>query len=52
MLTSVYYVIIEVFSQPDQLATLLGYIGIWLEGALFIAIGLLGWLSVKLVSRR
>ena len=36
-----YYVIIECFAQPDRAAVFTGYLGIWLEGALFIAVGLL-----------
>lgn len=40
-LTSAYYVIVEVFGAPDRAATLTGYLGVWLEGAMFIAIGLL-----------
>jgi len=40
-LTLAYYFIIEFFASPDRIAALTGYLGIWLEGALFIAIGLL-----------
>lgn len=40
-LSGSYYVVLEIFGAPDRLATLLGYFGIWLEGALFIAIGIL-----------
>lgn len=40
-LSSVYYWIIEYFSRPDPLAVWTGYIGIWLEGALFTAVGIL-----------
>jgi len=40
-LTTSYYFILEFFGQPERLATLTGYLGIWLEGALFIAIGIL-----------
>ena len=40
-LTSSYYFIIELFGRPDRLAMLVGYLGIWIEGALFIAIGML-----------
>ena len=38
--TSIYYVILKTFSNPDALAILAGYLGIWLEGAFFVAIGL------------
>ena len=41
MITLSYYAIIEYFGQPDRAATLTGYFGVWLEGAMFIAIGLL-----------
>jgi len=40
-LTTSYYFIIEFFAQPQGLLMLVGYCGIWLEGALFIAIGML-----------
>ncbi|MCK5083843.1 MAG: ABC transporter permease subunit, partial [Candidatus Omnitrophica bacterium] len=39
--TSVYYVIVELFGAPDRAAVFAGYLGVWLEGAMFIAIGLL-----------
>jgi ABC-2 type transport system permease protein len=40
-LTSMYYLIIEYFGMPDRSATFTGYLGVWIEGAMFIAIGLL-----------
>lgn len=40
-MTSVYYLIIEFFGRPDRLAILSGYMGIWLEGAFFLSIGIL-----------
>lgn len=40
-LTSMYYFIIEFFGTPDRATALVGYLGVWLEGAMFIAIGLL-----------
>ncbi|MCG2710718.1 MAG: ABC transporter permease [Candidatus Omnitrophica bacterium] len=40
-MTLSYYFIIEFFGQPDRLTILSGYLGVWLEGALFIAIGML-----------
>ena len=40
-LTTSYYFILEFFGQPQRLAILTGYLGVWLEGALFIAIGIL-----------
>ncbi len=51
-LTSSYYFIIEFFGQPDRLAVLAGYLGIWLEGALFIAIGILAssWTKNQIIA--
>ncbi len=40
-LTKIYYFILLAFGHPDPMATFSGFIGIWLEGALFIAIGLM-----------
>ena len=40
ILTLIYYVIIEFFGAPDRMATFVGYFGIWLEGAMFLSIGL------------
>ncbi len=40
-ITFIYYVIIEFFASPDRLTTFIGYFGIILEGALFLAIGTL-----------
>ncbi len=41
LITTVYYFLIEYFAQPDRWATLAGFFGVWLEGALFIAVGIL-----------
>ncbi|MCK4519495.1 MAG: ABC transporter permease subunit [Candidatus Omnitrophica bacterium] len=51
-ITSSYYFIIEFFGQPDRLTILAGYLGIWLEGALFIAIGILisSWTKNQIVA--
>ena len=51
-MTSVYYLIIEYFGQPDRLATLSGYIGVWLEGAFFLSIGILtsAWTRNQIVA--
>lgn len=51
-LTSIYYFIIEFFGQPDRLVILVGYLGIWLEGALFIAIGILtsSWTKNQIIA--
>jgi ABC-2 type transport system permease protein len=37
----VYYAVIEMYGTPDRMATLGGFIGIWLEGAMFIAAGMM-----------
>jgi len=51
-MTSSYYFIIEFFGQPDRLAVATGYLGIWLEGALFIAIGILtsSWTGNQIIA--
>ena len=52
LFTSVYYFIIEYFSEPDRWAIVAGYLGIWLEGALFIAIGILmsSWTKNQIIA--
>ncbi len=52
ILTFFYYAVIEYFSNPDRLAVLSGYIGIWIEGALFISIGILcsSWSRSQIVA--
>jgi len=51
-LTGVYYFIVEYFGNPDPYSILSGYVGIWLEGALFIAIGLLtsSWTRNQIIA--
>lgn len=51
-LTIIYYVIVEYFGNPDPISTLSGYVGIWLEGAFFIAIGLLtsSWMRNQIIA--
>ena len=51
-MTTSYYFIIEFFGQPERLAILTGYLGVWLEGALFIAIGILAssWTKNQIVA--
>lgn len=51
-LTTSYYFIIEFFGHPERLATLAGYLGVWLEGALFIAIGILvsSWTKNQIIA--
>lgn len=40
-LTVVYYLIIECFGQPDRWPVVTGFLGLWLEGGLFVAVGIL-----------
>lgn len=40
-LTIPYYIILEIFSQPDRLAIIVGYFGLLLEIMSFVAIGIL-----------
>ncbi len=51
-MTFVYYGIVEYFGTPDRLTTLTGYLGIWLEGAFFLAIGVMtsSWTCNQIVS--
>jgi len=51
-MTTSYYLIIAYFGNPDPLSTFSGYLGIWLEGAFFIAIGLLvsSWTGNQIVA--
>lgn len=51
-LTGVYYLIVEYYGEPDPLSMLSGYLGIWLEGAFFIAVGLLAssWTSNQIIA--
>jgi len=51
-MTFVYYAVIEYFGSPDQMATLTGYIGLWLEGAFFLAIGMLAsaWTRNQIIA--
>ena len=51
-MTLSYYFIIEFFGQPDRLTILSGYLGVWLEGALFLAIGMLtsSWTKNQIIA--
>jgi ABC-2 type transport system permease protein len=51
-MTFVYFLIIEFFGQPDRLTTAMGFLGVWLEGALFIAIGIMtsAWTHNQIVA--
>lgn len=50
--TGIYYFIVEYFGDPDPYSILSGYVGIWLEGAFFIAIGLLtsSWTRNQIIA--
>src|SRR3989338_5938755 len=51
-ITGVYYALIEYFGAPDRWPILTGYLGIWLEGMLFIAMGMLtsSWTKNQIVA--
>lgn len=51
-ITFLYYGIIEFFASPDRMTIFSGYLGVWLEGALFLAIGLLAssWTRNQIVA--
>lgn len=51
-ITLIYYVILEYFGTPDRLVLLTGYLGVWLEGAFFLSIGLLtsAWTRSQVVA--
>jgi ABC-2 type transport system permease protein len=52
VITISYYLIIEYFATPDISSIASGYLGLWLEGALFIAIGLLisSWTRNQIIA--
>jgi ABC-2 type transport system permease protein len=52
VLTCTYYLILEYFADPDPISIFSGYLGIWLEGAFFIAVGLLAssWTSNQIIA--
>lgn len=51
-LTSAYYFILKFYSRPDSLAIFIGYLGIWLEGAFFVAIGVMtsSWTRNQIIA--
>jgi len=51
-MTSVYYLIVEYFGHPDKAAILTGYLGVWLEGAFFLAIGVMtsSWTRNQIIA--
>jgi len=51
-MTFVYYGIIEYFGSPDRMTTLTGYLGVWLEGAFFLSIGMMtsSWTHNQIVA--
>ena len=51
-MTVIYYLIIEYFGQPDRMSILTGFLGIWLEGSFFLAIGILtsSWTRNQIIA--
>ena len=51
-LTFSYYGIVEYFGQPDRMTIVMGYAGIWLEGAFFLAVGMMAssWSANQIVA--
>ena len=51
-ITFTYYLIIEYFAEPDRLTIASGYVGVWLEGALFLSIGVMtsSWTRNQIVA--
>ena len=52
VMTFVYYGIVEYFGTPDRMTILTGYLGVWLEGAFFLAVGMLtsSWTRNQIVA--
>ncbi len=52
LFTGVYYFIIEYYGTPDTFSSAAGYLGIWLEAALFVAIGIMAssWTSSQVIA--
>ena len=51
-LTFTYFAIIEFFGTPDRVTIASGYLGVWLEGAFFIAVGMMtsSWTRNQIVA--
>lgn len=51
-LTLIYFGILELFGSPDRLTIASGYLGVWLEGAFFIAVGMMtsSWTRNQIVA--
>lgn len=51
-LTVVYYLVVEYFGQPDRWPIVTGFLGLWLEGGLFVAVGILtsSWTRSQVVA--
>ena len=51
-ITSIYFVILNFFGRPDALVALVGYVGIWLEGMMFVSIGVMAssWTKNQIVA--
>ncbi len=52
VLTFIYFWLIEYFGTPDRSAAAVGYFGVWLEGAFFVAVGLLtsSWTKNQIIA--
>lgn len=52
LLSSIYYIILEMYSDPDKIAILSGYLGLWIQSAFFIAVGMLlsSWSKSQIVA--
>lgn len=50
--TGIYYILLEMYGEPDRFTVAAGYFGIWLEGAFFIAIGVMcsSWTRNQIVA--
>ena len=51
-MTVVYYLIIECFGAPDRWPIVTGFLGLWLEGGLFVSVGILtsSWTRSQVVA--
>lgn len=51
-ITFFYYAIIEYFGSPDRPTIFLGYLGVWLNGAFFLSIGLMAssWTHNQIIA--
>ena len=51
-MTVIYYFLIEYFGAPDRWPIVTGFLGLWLEGGLFVAIGILtsSWTRSQVIA--